>query len=304
MTQNHIGKVIVVGAGPVGLLTALMLGQKGVPVDVMEANDQVDSSPRGLAYGPAAVRYRRVLHRAKILEKTIEKGFSAGSVAWRKPDGSLILGLDRLDVSLEGLPHSVILPVGSLSRLLVQEIQNYPSIAVHWQHRVTGVGQDSSKSWVQVQEISSGTEITMQADFVIGCDGGTSTVRKAVFGGRFPGYTWPTQLIAVNASIDFDKFGFSDAQWIIHPEHWFVIARINKQGLWRIVYGETPGLSIDEVRTRLTDKFCKHLPGKPEPEQYTLHNVTPYSIHQRCAEKMRVGRILLAGDAAHLNNPM
>ncbi|KIW59746.1 hypothetical protein PV05_00017 [Exophiala xenobiotica] len=304
MTQPNIRKVIVVGAGPVGLLTALMLGQKGIPVDVLEANDQVNSSPRGLAYGPAAVRYRRVLHRAGILEKTIEKGFSAGSVAWRKPDGALIIDLDRLDIPVEGLPHSVILPVGSLSGLLVQETQNYPSITVHWNHRVTGVGQDSVKSWVQVQDTSSGTSTTMEADFVVGCDGGTSAVRKSLSGGSFPGYTWPMQLIAVNASIDFDRLGFSDAQWVIHPEHWFVIARINKQGMWRIVYGETPGLSIDEVRTRLTDKFRKHLPGMPEPDQYTLHNVTPYSIHQRCAEKMRVGRVMLAGDAAHLNNPM
>lgn len=83
-----------------------------------------------------------------------------------------------------------------------------------------------------------------------------------------------------------------------------MIARIDKKGLWRITYPETPGLSMDEIRTRLTEKFRKHLPGNPEPESYTLHNVAPYSIHQRCAEKMRVGRILLAGDAAHLNNPM
>lgn len=57
MGQRYIQKVIVVGAGPVGLLTALMLGQKGISVDVLEANNQVNNSPRGLAYGPAAVRY-------------------------------------------------------------------------------------------------------------------------------------------------------------------------------------------------------------------------------------------------------
>ncbi len=83
-----------------------------------------------------------------------------------------------------------------------------------------------------------------------------------------------------------------------------MIAKIDKKDLWRIVYGETPGLSMDEIRTRLAKKFREHLPGNPEPGSYTLHNVTPYSIHQRCAEKMRVGRVLLAGDAAHLNNPM
>ncbi|KIW86768.1 uncharacterized protein Z519_12554 [Cladophialophora bantiana CBS 173.52] len=301
MIQSHIKKVIVVGAGPVGLLTALLLGQKGIPVDVLEANAGVNNSPRGLAYGPAAVR---VLHRAGILEKVIESGFVAGSISWRKPDGKFIIGFDRLDTSLEGLPHTVILPVGTLSALLADEVQNYPSITVHWNHRVTGIGQDNGKAWAQVEETLPGTVKTMVADFVIGCDGGTSAVRKALFGGSFPGYTWPMQLIAVNASIDFDKLGFSDAQWIVHPEHWFVIARIDSSQLWRIVYGETSGLSIDEIRTRLTEKFREHLPSNPEPEEYTLQSVMPYSVHQRCAEKMRVGRVLLAGDAAHLNNPM
>ncbi|KAK4942593.1 hypothetical protein LTR10_017722 [Elasticomyces elasticus] len=301
MSQSQIQRVIVVGAGPVGLLTALMLGQRGIRVDVLEANDQVNNSPLGLAYGPAAVR---VLHRAGILDRTIKEGFIAGSVGWRKTDGTLILGLDRLDVGREGLPHTVILPVGTLSGVLVQEVQKYPSITIHWKHRVTGVDQDSGKARVQLEGDSSTATTLMEADFVIGCDGGTSAVRKALFGGSFPGYTWPMQLIAVNVSIDFDKLDFCDAQWVVDPEHWFVIARIDKAGLWRIVYGETPGLSIDEIRTRLTEKFRKHLPGNPEPEEYTLRNITPYSVHQRCAQKMRVGRILLAGDAAHLNNPM
>jgi 2-polyprenyl-6-methoxyphenol hydroxylase-like FAD-dependent oxidoreductase len=57
MDQAKIGRVIVVGAGPVGLLTALFLGGKGIPVDVLEGNHHVDNSPRGLAYGPSAVEY-------------------------------------------------------------------------------------------------------------------------------------------------------------------------------------------------------------------------------------------------------
>jgi 2-polyprenyl-6-methoxyphenol hydroxylase-like FAD-dependent oxidoreductase len=105
--------------------------------------------------------------------------------------------------------------------------------------------------------------------------------------------------------MDFDRLGFSDFQWVIHPENWFVIARIDKQqGLWRVVYGETPGLSVDEIRSRLPERFRTTLPGHPDLSQYQLASVTPYVVHQRCAEKMRVGRVLLAGDAAHLNNPM
>ena len=56
MGQGHIKKVIVVGAGPVGLLTALLLGQKGIPVDVLEKNNEVNTAPRGLGYGPSAIQ--------------------------------------------------------------------------------------------------------------------------------------------------------------------------------------------------------------------------------------------------------
>lgn len=104
--------------------------------------------------------------------------------------------------------------------------------------------------------------------------------------------------------MDFDKLGFSDVQWIVHPDNWYVIARLDREGLWRIVYGEPSGLSPEEIKNRLPERFRNTLPGHPEPDEYRLANVTPYTIHQRCAEKMRVGRILLAGDAAHLNNPM
>jgi 2-polyprenyl-6-methoxyphenol hydroxylase-like FAD-dependent oxidoreductase len=104
--------------------------------------------------------------------------------------------------------------------------------------------------------------------------------------------------------MNFDKLNFSDVQWIVDPEKWFVIARIDKTGLWRIVYGEPTGLSLEEIKRRLPDRLRMTLPGNPEPTEYQVTNVTPYVCHQRCAEKMREGRILLAGDAAHLNNPM
>ncbi|KEF60689.1 uncharacterized protein A1O9_02250 [Exophiala aquamarina CBS 119918] len=301
MARGNIGKVIVVGAGPVGLLTALLLAKKGIPVEILEAQSKVNESPRGLAYGLPAVK---VLQRAGVLEETIKRGFIPKDVAWRHPDGEYIIGFNRLEALADGLPRSVVLPVGSLSTLLLEEVQKYSNATIHWGHRVIGVGQDDNNGWVDVEEHGSTLTKRLHAKFVIGCDGAGSAVRKALSGGSFPGYTWPQTLVAVNVSADFDKLEFSDVQWIIHPENWFVIARIDKRGLWRVVYGEAPGLSAEEIRARLPDRFRKTLPGHPEPEEYRIQNVTPYTVHQRCAEKMRVGRVLMAGDAAHLNNPM
>ncbi|KIW21684.1 hypothetical protein PV08_02264 [Exophiala spinifera] len=301
MQRGNIGSVIIAGAGPVGLLTALFLGQRGIPVDVVEAATEVNDAPRGLAYGPAAVS---VLARAGILENVIERGFIPADVSWRKPSGEWLVGLERLNNMVDGLPNTVILPVGALSTLLVEEVQKYSSVTIHWGHRVLVASQTEEKAWVEVEEQKSKATRRMEADFVIGCDGASSAVRKSISGSNFPGWTWPNQLVAVNARMNFDKLNFSDVQWVVDPENWFVIAKIDKGGLWRIVYGEPAGLSVEEIKSRLPDRLRTTFPGNPEPSEYQVTNVTPYVCHQRCAEKMRDNRILLAGDAAHLNNPM
>lgn len=80
-------------------------------------------------------------------------------------------------------------------------------------------------------------------------------------------------------------------------------AKLTADGLYRITYGETPGLSVEEYRKRQPWKFETILPGHPKPEEYKMINWAPYKMHNRCAEKFRVGRVILAADAAHLCNP-
>jgi 2-polyprenyl-6-methoxyphenol hydroxylase-like FAD-dependent oxidoreductase len=76
-------------------------------------------------------------------------------------------------------------------------------------------------------------------------------------------------------------------------------ARITNDGLWRVTYGELPGLTFEELKERQPMKFKIMLPGHPNPEDYDMVNFSPYKVHQRLARKMRVGRVLLAADAAH-----
>lgn len=80
-------------------------------------------------------------------------------------------------------------------------------------------------------------------------------------------------------------------------------ARITKDGLWRVTYGEKPGLTNKELLQRQPMKFKQMLPGHPEPDQCRVVSISPYRNHQRLAKSMRVGRFLLAADAAHLCNP-
>ena len=81
-------------------------------------------------------------------------------------------------------------------------------------------------------------------------------------------------------------------------------AKISNDGLWRVSYGELAGLSHEEIIARQPEKFKSILPGNPLPGEYQLVSISPYRVHQRLARSMRVGRFLLAADAAHLCNPL
>jgi 2-polyprenyl-6-methoxyphenol hydroxylase-like FAD-dependent oxidoreductase len=92
---------------------------------------------------------------------------------------------------------------------------------------------------------------------------------------------------------------------MIDPDHWGLIARRGHGGLWRVTYGDSaPGLTNEEYLARRDWHFKAMLPGHPEPHEYRIEQTNLYNIHNRCVEKFKVGRILLAADAAHVCNPM
>lgn len=101
----------------------------------------------------------------------------------------------------------------------------------------------------------------------------------------------------------FEKFGYDDTNFIIHPEDYYMAAKITTDGLWRVSYGEDTRLTPEEVKAHQPAKYERMLPGNPKPGDYKLLNVGPYRIHQRCSDAFHVGRICLAADAAHLCNP-
>ena len=91
---------------------------------------------------------------------------------------------------------------------------------------------------------------------------------------------------------------------MVDPDFWGLIAKRGKGGLWRVTYGDsTTGLSDDEYVERRNLAFKKLLPGHPNPGEYKITQTDQFRIHNRCVEKFRVGRIILAADAAHVCNP-
>lgn len=311
-------QVIVVGAGPSGLILALLLANAGIDVQVFEAAEKLDDSPRATYYSWPAV-YE--LRRAGILPEVRERGFvSWGGVQWRKLDGTQLARFNPDAIPIDYRLHC--LALGDLCTLIKEHLDRRPNAAVKYLHRVTKTTQKKEGAQVFI-ETPQGEQV-FEADYIVGCDGANSRIRRELFGDEFPGRTWNEQIVATNVSIrfaidiiipkifltldkvyyDIQRHGWDQGAFIVDPEHWAMAVQIGLDGLLRVTYGETPGLTREQYLERQPEKFRTILPGNPSPEDYKIVNFSPYKIHQRCAESLRVGRIILAADAAHLCNPL
>ena len=98
---------------------------------------------------------------------------------------------------------------------------------------------------------------------------------------------------------DLHKFGWADINTVIGRDCFSMCARITRDGLWRVSYGEEGGYTNEELIARQPMRYEEILPGHPKPGDYKITNISPYKMHQRIAPSMHSGRFLLAADAAH-----
>ncbi|KAK2606629.1 hypothetical protein N8I77_005364 [Diaporthe amygdali] len=295
--------VIVVGAGPAGLLIALMLAQKGISVTVLEKGQEIDRNPRASFYN-APTLYE--LRRAGLMEDIMKNAFVPDGVSWRVLEVDGEKKFEKVCTLLADNPPGqethVSLPLDELLPLMADHLARHPTAQVLLSHEVLSLGQDRDKAWVNVKTPEG--EKRLEADYIVGCDGAPSKVRHELFGNEFPGFTWDKQIVATNVYYPkFKDYKWTSSTFMIHPDHFPMIAQLANDGLLRITYGEDAGLTREQMFERLPWKYKQFVPGAPEPNEYKVVNFSPYKIHQRCAEKFRVGRVCLAADAAHVCNP-
>lgn len=189
--------VIVVGAGPAGLLLALLLARSGISVQVLDKSTKLDDQPRATHYSAPAV-YE--LRRAGILDDVRAQGFSPDAVCWRKLDGTYLTGLDNTVLS-DYEDRMVCLPLNHLGQVIYKNLQVQSLATVSWDHDVVAIGQDADKAWADVVTSTHQETRRLFAPYIVGCDGANSQVRRALFGDwKFPGKTWDQQLVATNVS--------------------------------------------------------------------------------------------------------
>jgi len=290
-------RVVVAGAGPVGLIVALVLARADIPVLVLEAASAIAQAPRAIVYHPPTVE---VLDRLDLLPAMAEAGLLKHTYQWRSADGEIIAGIDSSALHADDTKYPFNLHLGQhrLAEIALAALLRHDAAEVRFGHRVTGVAQTADAVRIAVRGPNGDDEI--RAPWLIGADGASSGVRQAL-GFSFEGTTWPEWFVATDIRFDFESHGFAEANFILDPVDWAIVPKIDRSGLWRFTYGEPPDVARETLRARAPAKFRALLPGGAvvEPDAFA-----PYRVHTRCAPSFRANRVLLAGDAAHVVNPV
>lgn len=144
----------------------------------------------------------RTIQKSGTLDEIRKQTWDMKTMAWRKLGGELLASFENNDTSSSD--RYLLWPVHKLSNFFLERVLEQPLAKVHMSSPVVDVGQNDHTAWVDVKV--DGEIKRMEADFVVGCDGAQSAVRKSLFGSSFPGFTWDNQLVAVNVSVTLQVF--------------------------------------------------------------------------------------------------
>lgn len=296
-------RVLISGGGPVGLICALGLARRGVPVTVLERFDHLRDDPRAATTHPATLE---LLDELGLEAEMREVGLVSPTYQfWDRPSGEMIAEFDHALIADETrFDYVVQCEQFKTASIALKHLLKEPNAEVFFEHEVIAVqpGDDSVTVTVKTPE----GEKTMTGRYLVGADGARSAVRKAV-GIPFEGFTWAEQFLVLTTPFDFQKHrGYAFRSYFADPEEWcncFKVAADGPPGLWRTVFPtqieqtEEQLMSDEAVQARLQKFF-------PKDGDYEVVHRNLYRVHQRVAETFRKGRVILAGDSAHVNNPI
>lgn len=293
--------VLIAGGGPVGLFCALLLGRAGAHVRLFEAGPRFLDDPRAATTHPATLE---ALGQAGLVEDMAKAGLIAPVFQfWDRPTQQLVAEFDHALLAGETqYPYVIQCEQFKTSRIILERVAQLPNVEILMDHSILGLEQTTDKVIVRVRTPKG--EETFTGAYLIGADGGRSTVRKQAEI-PFEGFTWPERFLVLTTPFDFEKErGYCYRSYFADPDEWcncFKVAADGPPGLWRTVFPadanapEAELLGDAVVQARLQRFF-------PQAKPYEIVHRNLYTTHQRVASTFRKGRVLLAGDSAHVNN--
>ncbi|AMN45296.1 FAD-dependent oxidoreductase [Rhodoplanes sp. Z2-YC6860] len=295
--MNKKTKVLIAGAGPVGLTAALLLGSKGIPVVVLEAQDAISEELRASTFHPPTLD---MMAPYGVTARMMEAGLLCPTWQIRlHPSG------DRAVFDLSVLkdesdhPYRLQCEQSKYCHFVLDAVRKLPSVEIRFNTAVAALDQSSDA--VTVTASSPDGEQRFSADYVVGADGARSAVRRAI-DVDLSGDIYPETTILATTLYPFHEKleGLSNVSYCWKPDGTFSLLRL--PGVWRVsLYardGQTPEQALeDDAQQSLLHDII------PDAGRIEVLETRPYRIHKRLASTYRKGRVLLAGDAAHLNSP-
>jgi 3-(3-hydroxy-phenyl)propionate hydroxylase len=303
LRMSKLDRILVVGAGPVGTVAGLRLAQYGFNVTVFERTPSPPDDHRAAALQPAS---HAIFEQLGIIDEIERQGLRAQLYQWRdRLLDEVIADFDfgiLKDVS--DYPYVIQLEQHKTVNIALAEASKFPNFEIVRPVEVVSVRQNTDKAIVDVRREDGSIEVYTGA-YLIGCDGGRSLVRNTI-DVSFDGFTWGARQLIVTTDYDFESaMNFRYRNFYTHPVRscsLFKIPGEDGRGLWRSGIPVKPEESDDEA---LSDEWISAQLAEcfPIGAPYRLLHKTLYNAHNRVARQFYRGRMILAGDAAHLNNP-
>lgn len=300
----QIDRVLIAGGGPIGTVTGLRLARHGIPVTVFERLEKPAQDHRAATLQPSTLD---LFEELGLTDDIARQGLRSPIFQWRDRVTQAVVAEFDYGVLSDETRHPYVIQLEQHRTVYVAlaAAEKVAEFIMVRPAEVISVCQEADFVEAEVRMEDGSIEVH-RGRYLIGCDGGRSIVRKAI-GVSFEGFTWPERFNIIGVPFDFvAAMGFRLRNYCAHPDRWVSLMKVPGEdfsGLWRCLFPAKPEESDEEVMGDewIQARFAECLPaGAP----YEIVHRNMYAVHQRVAGGFRVGRILLAGDAAHVNNPI
>ena len=291
-------QIIIAGAGPVGCVVGLILARAGISVTILETENDLIPELRASTFHPPTLD---MLDDLGVTPKLIDQGLITPKIQYRDLEDGLVAEFDHALIDDRTKhPYRLQCEQFKLTRIIAEMLKEFPHAEISFDSKFVDASQTDNAVRVFYETPAGSEQVT--CDYLIGADGSRSEVRKSQKI-EFQGFTYPEQFVTVSVPEDVDKIvpGMGHVCYIAHPTQW--CALIHAPDYWRFLFPIPMETTKEEA---FDDDFLEgrlqHL--APHQERYAIQLRTLYGVNQRVAETYRLGRILLAGDSAHVNNPL